>query len=100
MPKPSRKERRSGVGKARVRNSRWVHEENDISSIWLPDLRDVSYLNGRSLKEKKLWQLQDDLAHSKDMTYIREKVTEIIVLIYGFQPRPGQLDALMCALQE
>jgi hypothetical protein len=104
MPPPSRRKRASRGNKKQPPQQKHQHVSDELGTVWLPDQpAKNSPSDGGSPADdnvRKLRVLQDQLDRAQTKEAKENKIRELVVAIFGFEPRPKQLEALVWVIAE
>ena len=104
MPPPSRRKRASRGNKKQPPQQKHRHVSDELGTVWLPDqpAKNSPSDGGSSADDnvRKLRVLQDQLDRAQTKEAKENKIRELVVAIFGFEPRPKQLEALVWVIAE
>ncbi|KAN0070945.1 hypothetical protein V8E54_011110 [Elaphomyces granulatus] len=104
MPPPSRRKRASRGNKKQPPQQKHRHVSDELGTVWLPDqpAKNSPSDGGSSADDniRKLRVPQDQLDRAQTKEAKENKIRELVVAIFGFEPRPKQLEALVWVIAE
>ena len=106
LQRASRPQRASRLNKHQSQQQKQQHVSDEQETVWLPDQSTEALLalagedSSADSYAQKPRVLQDQLDKAQTKGIKERKTRELVVTIFGFEPRQKQLEALVCIIAE